>query len=177
MAGPNLLLTGPPRCGKTTVVERVVEGLGGRVRASGFFTREVRRGGERAGFDIVTLHGTVAPLSRKGSREGPRVGKYRVDVSSLEAVAVASMDDPEAQVLVVDEIGLMELVSHRFRQAVLDLLDDPRPLLATIRWRPQPFCDAVKARPDVELVEVNPGNRDVLPERLAERILAATSHP
>ena len=169
----NLLLTGPPRCGKTTLVERVVDALEGRLRLAGFLTREVQRGGERVGFDIVTLDGEVAPLSRKGASNGPRVGSYRVDVPSLESVAVPSMSSTDAAVFVVDEIGLMELVSEGFRGAVLDLLDDPRPLLATIRWRPHPFCDGVKDRTDTEVLVVGRENRDSLVGALTTRLLEA----
>lgn len=125
------------------------------------------------GFDIITLDGQRAPLSRKGATSGPRVGSYRVDVASLEEVGVPAMTDGTAEVLVVDEIGLMELKSGAFRTAIAELLDDPRPLLATIRWRREPFCDSVKARPDVELIEVTPTNRDALADNLIARILEA----
>jgi nucleoside-triphosphatase len=172
----NVLLTGPPRCGKTTVVERVVErvveGLGERVRLAGFVTSEVRAQGDRVGFDIVTAGGVTAPLSRKGAMAGPRVGSYRVNVPSLERVAVPALGDPSAQAFIVDEIGLMELVSPAFREAITQLLDDPRPLLGTIRSKPHPFCDRVKARPDVELVAVTRENRDDLVEVLATRLRA-----
>ncbi len=169
----NLLLTGPPRCGKTTLVERVVERLEGRLRLAGFLTREVRVGGERAGFDIVTLDGQVAPLSRKGAPSGPRVGSYRVDLASLEGVAVPSMRCGQAEAFVVDEVGLMELASPAFRRAAIKLLEDPRPLLATIRWRPHGFCDDVKARPDVEVVVVDADSRDALVEVISARVMEA----
>jgi nucleoside-triphosphatase len=169
----NLLLTGPPRCGKTTLVERVVEALEGRLMVAGFLTREVREEGDRTGFDIITLEGEAAPLSRKGAATGPRVGSYRVDVHSLETVAVPSMESADAQAFVVDEIGVMELVSKGFRKAVLDLLDDPRPLLATIRWRAHPFCDEVKERQDTEVILVDRRNRDTLVGTLSTRLLEA----
>lgn len=167
-----LLLTGPPGIGKTTLIKRVVVKLGGIVRCGGFVTQEVRsEEGDRIGFDIVTLYGRVAPLARKGLHEGPRVGDYRVDLYSLERIAVPSMTDPEAQVLVVDEIGLMELKSHTFKEAVMQLLDDTRPLLGTVRERFEPFCDSVKAHPDVEVIEVTRANRNGLVEMLAVRLI------
>lgn len=58
---PRILLTGPPQCGKTTVIRKVVELFPGR--AAGFYTREVRERGGRVGFEIVTLDGQVAWLS------------------------------------------------------------------------------------------------------------------
>ena len=169
-----LLLTGPPRCGKTTLVMRVVEEVRREgVRLSGFYTEEVRSGGERVGFDIVTLDGEVAPLSRKGTGRGPRVGSYRVDLPSLEGVAVPAMGNIEAEAIVVDEIGLMELKSPLFKEAVLKVLGDPRPFLATIRWKREPFCDGVKGRSDTEVLEVGPNDRDELVDTLASRLLEA----
>ncbi|MCK5414629.1 MAG: NTPase [Thermoplasmata archaeon] len=169
-----LLLTGRPGVGKTTLVERVVVKVKDSIRCSGFITQEVRaESGARVGFDIVTLDGRVAPLARKGMKEGPRVGDYRVDLKSLERIAVPSIEDPTAQVIVVDEIGLMELKSSLFKDALLDLLGDVRPLLGTIRLQKEPFCDMVKARPGVEVVDVTYDNRDALVEMLAIRLIAA----
>ncbi len=167
-----LLLTGPPGIGKTTLVKRIVVKLRGTVKCSGFITEEVRsEEGGRIGFDIVTLEGKRAPLARKGVREGPMVGDYRVDLGALESVAVPAMKEPWAQLPVVDEIGLMELKSNHFREAVLRLLDDERPLLGTIRYQREPFCDMVKSQPGVEVVEVSYGNRDALVEMLAARLI------
>lgn len=173
----NILLTGPPRCGKTTLVESVVAGVRNDLRLAGFVTREVRERGDRTGFDIITMDGRRAPLARKDRDTGPRVGAYRVDVASLDSVAVPSMSDPAADAFVVDEIGMMELASRAFRERVEDLLEDDRPLVATIRWRPQPFCNAVKARDDVELIEVDHGNRDALVDELVHRLLTHRRQP
>jgi nucleoside-triphosphatase len=167
-----LLLTGPPGVGKTTLVKRVVVKVRDAITCSGFITEEVRsEAGDRIGFDIVTLEGRRAPLARKGLREGPRVGDYRVVVRSLECVAVPAMTEPWAQLLVVDEIGLMELRSDHFKEALLGLLEDERPLLGTIRYQRQPFCDMVKSRPGVELIDVTYENRDGLVEMLAVRLI------
>ena len=168
-----VLLTGPPRCGKTTLVKRVVVKLRDRYRLTGFITEEVREAGDRVGFDIVTLDGRVAPLSRKGVSGGPRVGAYTVFLEPLEEVAVDSLRDADAQAVILDEIGLMELKSPAFREEVLRLLDEGRPLLATIRRKSHPFCDMVKDRPEVEVVEVTEANRESLAVALAVRLKRA----
>ena len=169
----NVLLTGPPRCGKTTLVERVVERARHTVRLAGFLTREVREGGDRVGFDIIALDGREGVLARKGGGRSPRVGSYVVDLPSFERVGVAALLDSAAEAIVIDEIGAMELHSAPFREAVLAVLDGPRPVLATIRERPEPFCDAVKRRPDVELITVTARNRDGLVDDVTRRLLDA----
>ncbi|MFZ1060598.1 MAG: nucleoside-triphosphatase, partial [Candidatus Rokuibacteriota bacterium] len=47
--GHVLLITGNPGSGKTTVIRRVAAALSGR-RLGGFYTEEIRVGGERRGF-------------------------------------------------------------------------------------------------------------------------------
>lgn len=168
-----LLLTGPPRCGKTTLVERVVERVRGSLHLAGFFTREVREHGDRTGFDVITVGGRHGVLSRKSDQRGPRVGKYVVDVWSFETVGVAALDDKAADAFVVDEIGVMELHSDAFKRALQGVLDGPRPLVATIRYSPEPFCDAVKRRPDVAIIEVSPYNRNELVEGISMDLLRA----
>jgi predicted ATPase len=56
----NLLLTGPPGCGKTTVLERVAGHLGD-LRLAGFLTVELREHGQRIGFEAVGLGGRGVP--------------------------------------------------------------------------------------------------------------------
>ena len=87
---PNLLITGPPGIGKTTVLERVVASLPPAV-ATGFLTRELRERGVRHGFAIETLDGHTAVLASVRSDTGPRVGRYRVRVAAREPAKIAGM--------------------------------------------------------------------------------------
>src|SRR5207244_9636212 len=82
----NLLVTGRPGSGKTTVIERVVASLPNGA-ATGFFTREVRERGVRRGFTIQTLDGRTAVLADVGAG-APRVGRYRVRLDGRDAVGV-----------------------------------------------------------------------------------------
>ena len=100
-----LLLTGPPGCGKTTLILRAAERLG--ERAGGFYTTEVRQSGKRVGFNIVTLDGARATLSHVTLSSPHQVGRYGVDVEALERVGVAALRKAARSrlVVVVDEIG------------------------------------------------------------------------
>jgi nucleoside-triphosphatase THEP1 len=128
------------------------------------------RGG-RIGFDIVTLDGRRAGLARLGA-PGPRVGRYGVDVASLEAVGGQALDaglrDPAA-LLVVDELGKMEFFSDRFVALLPRLFQAPNPLLGTIMLRRHPVADRYRRASGVEVVTVTGENRDRLPEELARR--------
>lgn len=162
-----VLLTGPPGCGKTTVVRKAARMLGDAAR--GFFTEEVRDAeGRRTGFRVVTLDGMRGELASKGTARGPRVGPYAVNIEEFERVALPSMAGGDDRILVIDEIGKMECCSAAFVRKVGDVFAASRPILATIPLRGGgAFVEEVRRRPDVEVIVVGRENRDALPARLA----------
>jgi nucleoside-triphosphatase len=166
-----VLLTGRPGCGKTTLIKRVVNELA--LAAGGFYTEEIRERGERVGFKIITLDGETAVLAHVDFKTRQRLGKYGLDLSVLETIGVealrAAVD--ARQLVVIDEIGPMEIRSAIFCDVVRDVLDSPEPsgILATITARSLPFTDAIKKRPDVTLVEVRLDNRDQVFAELSQR--------
>lgn len=146
-----VLLTGPPSCGKTTCVLRLVERLPD-LRLAGFYTEEIREGGGRVGFEAVGIStGTHALLAHLRSRSRHRVGRYGVESAALAPLVEAElgMSPDEVDLFVVDEIGKMELLCPEFVAAVGRLLDGPVPLLATVALRGEGLIAEAKARPDV----------------------------
>jgi nucleoside-triphosphatase THEP1 len=166
MGKKNILFTGEPGCGKSTLIERILPRLGGT--ATGFFTRETRERGRRTGFSIETLdgkRGVLARVSGKGTGAGgsPRIGRYAVNLEDIDRVAVPSIIPRKpGEVVVVDEIGKMECLSPRFREALLGALESDHPVVATVALRGTPFIEAVKAREDVLVILLSEENRDLL---------------
>jgi nucleoside-triphosphatase len=167
------LLTGRPGVGKTTCLRRTLERL--TVPAGGFFTEEVREEGERVGFTLVTLDGQRVILAHRRRRGGPRVGKYGVDVEALDRVGVPAIQDAVRRraLVVIDEIGKMELASRPFRRAVEEALVTEVAVLGTILRAPHPWADGIKRRAGVAVLEVTPANREELPARLAALVADA----
>jgi nucleoside-triphosphatase len=174
-----ILLTGPPGCGKTTVILRTLDLLS--CPAAGFYTVELRGGdgGSRLGFDVVALDGRRAPLARVG-RAGPRIGKYAVDLASFEGVAVQALGvglrEPHT-LLVIDELGKMEFLSAAFVTLLKQMFQSPNPLLGTVLQGPHPVADRFRQAPGVELIQVTRQDRDALPVGLARRLSAAVVRP
>ena len=177
----HILLTGRPGCGKTTVIRRLVtnlqEALAPRT-VRGFWTEEMRERGARTGFRIETVAGETGTLARVGLSSPRRVGRYGVDLPSFESVGVAEVEaalseaaKEESMILVIDEIGKMELFSERFRRAVRRAFDEIPHVVAAIMNRRHPFADSLKARSDVTLITVTPENRARLPDEILRRIL------
>ncbi len=160
------LLTGKPGTGKTSLIKQAVAGL--EIRADGFYTEEIRSQGVRLGFRLVTLDGQEAVLAHIDIDKRYRVGKYGVDVGAMGKVGVPALRRAVEQdeLAVVDEIGKMELLSPDFREAVKELIDSAKPVLGTIMYEPNPFADAVKRDPQVNLLTVNRNNREQVLEEL-----------
>jgi len=89
------------------------------------------------------------------------VGKYGVDLAGLETVGVVAVRQAiqDKQVVVIDEIGKMELFSEAFRRLVLEALESGKKVLGTIMIKPHPWADEIKRRPDVEVVWLTRENR------------------
>ena len=154
-----LLLTGQPGTGKTALIKEALART--RVKAAGFYTEEIRTGGIRQGFRIVTLDGQEAILAHVGASSPHQVSKYGVDTDALDRVGVSALRRAvqEFDLIVIDEIGKMELLSPQFREAVMHALNSNKKVLGTIMLNPHPFADEIKRGPEVETLLVTGDNR------------------
>jgi nucleoside-triphosphatase len=169
-----LLLTGAPGIGKTTVIRRVA----GQLEAKGlrgFYTEEIREGGERRGFRLASFEGKERVIAHVAFSKSHRVGKYGVDVAALDAAASLLAPDPAAKTYLVDEIGKMECLSERFVGAMRALLAGQAPVVATVGLRGRGFIAEVKRSKECLLWEVTHANRDELPARVVAWLAEAGS--
>jgi len=165
-----MLLTGTPRVGKTTIIRKVISNI--KRGCAGFYTEEMREGNQRVGFRLITLNHKDCILSHKNIKSRHRVGKYGVNLECIEHIGVTSILEgiQKKRVIVIDEIGKMELFSKNFQEVVIKALDSESPVLGTILFRPHPLCDKIKKREDVEIIEVTTENRDRLPDTIIEKL-------
>lgn len=166
--GRAYLLTGRPGIGRTTCLRKALDLA--RVPAGGFFTEEIREQGARVGFALLTLDGERTTLAHMDHAGGPRLGKYRVNLEALARVGVPAIRRAtlEGHLVVIDEIGKMEMTAPAFREAVEEALRSPVTLLGTILAAPHPWADSIKGQPGVRVIEVTRANRESLPAELAE---------
>jgi nucleoside-triphosphatase len=165
-----IFLTGRPGVGKTTIIMKVLDGFRGR--AGGFYTKEIRKGNLREGFQIRTLDGRDGILAHV-SHSGPfRVGKYGVDVDAFDGIALPSLEKAleEDKLVVIDEIGKMELFSHRFRKLIDRFLASDKRILGVIHQRVDPYTQRIRLWPTVKILTVTETSRDSLPSLILEKL-------
>ncbi|MGH3821432.1 MAG: nucleoside-triphosphatase [Pseudonocardiaceae bacterium] len=178
------LLEGPPKVGKTTVVERLVKLLVGvGVPVGGFVTREVLGDdGRRVGFKVRDLAGPEAWLAHQDLDTGIRVGRFGVDIVAFEKVGLAALERATRLardrngVAIIDEIAGMELASAGFAKSIEAIFAHPADVVATVHVNPHPVTDALKRRKEIELITVAEVNRDDLPRQLFCQLTGVATH-
>ena len=138
----------------------------------GFITEEIREKNKRKGFYITTPSGKQGILAHFDFKSKFKVGKYGVDVNILDKLSVEEIEKglKENKIIILDEIGKMELFSRKFKIAVEKALDSENSLVATITLSPLPFVNKIKHRDDVKLFSLNRKNQDELLETLLSQL-------
>jgi nucleoside-triphosphatase len=166
----NLLITGLPGVGKTTLIKKLSEALK-RCHPVGFYTAEIREKGERKGFELISLEGKKGILSHKDIRSPYRVGKYKVDVKGFEYfLSSISFFKSSTHLIIIDEIGKMECFSDRFKNLLKEILNSGKWAIATIALKGSGLITEVKEREDVQLFEITKKNRDSLLKEILDFI-------
>ncbi len=171
-----LLLTGSPGSGKTTVLMKIAQALKVKGYAvGGMASQEVRSCGARIGFEIIDLSSLKKGwLAHASLKSGPQVGRYRVNMSGLEGLGVGAIVNAvdNSDVVVIDEIGPMELLSALFKEAVKKAIDSRKFVIGVVHWKARDsLITEVKARKDADLYAVTYENRDRIHEVILEKTL------
>jgi nucleoside-triphosphatase len=154
------LITGMPGTGKTSLIKQSIASPG--IKAGGFFTEEIRPHSIREGFRLVTLDGKTALLSHIDIHSPHRVSKYGVDLKALDDVGIPALKQAAdlCDLVVIDEIGKMELLSDLFKSTVIAIIESGKNVLGTILLKPDPWADLIKQSPQVNLITLTRQNRE-----------------
>ena len=170
------LVTGAPGSGKTTVALKSAERLKEKgYSVGGMLSRDVRSYGNRIGFEILDLSsGRQGWLASIHQGQGPRVGKYCVNIDDLDRIGVHAIlvADEIMDVVIIDEIGPMELFSERFIAAVKQVVEGRKFVVCTIHWRmTDSWLKDLRKREDAEIYVVTIENRARLHEAIVLKAL------
>jgi len=155
----NILITGYPGVGKTTLINKIKEKLS--CKSDGFYTHEKREKGRRTGFYITDFCGNQMVMADVNLETQYRVSKYGVNIDAFEKIGVNALEKglKHADIIIIDEIGKMEMFSKKFCSVLMKVLDSEKPVLATIKKRDCKLTAQIKARHDVKIYEITVDNR------------------
>lgn len=164
----NILITGLPGIGKTTLIKQLLYKLE-KYEPVGFYTEEIRHNGERKGFQLISLDGKRSIFAHVFIDSPYHVGKYRVDVNSfdsfLDSLDISKYEDNP---IIIDEIGKMECLSNKFVKMISEILDSKNIVIATIAHTDGGIKGKIKEREDVKLFKMKLENRDTLEDEILE---------
>ncbi|MEN3044388.1 MAG: NTPase [Candidatus Hydrothermales bacterium] len=165
-----ILVTGKPRAGKTTLIKRIYEELKNKIPSNGFFTAEIKEKGERKGFFIENFGGERKIFAHINFETNLKVGRYGVDINALEEIGVPEIIKAieNKTLLIIDEIGKMELFSEKFKNAIEKAFNSEINIVATISISPHPFIKKIKERKDVKIYEITEDKREYIFKKIKD---------
>ncbi len=168
----NILITGKPGVGKTSLLIKIIKQL--NLKMTGFITKEIREKKRRMGFKITTLdYKEYLLASKQGKKSNEKVGSYNVYIENLELALLEiekELKKNKHDIIIIDEIGKMELFSKSFQKFVEKHLNEKR-VVATIMLRDNPFTKRLKKRSDTKIFEVTRANRDSIKKDIITSIV------
>ena len=163
-----IAVTGSPGIGKSTLVAKVISGT--KLRVGGVLARDRRYKDRRIGFELLDLSTGAVGILADESGDGPQLGKYRVHLDDLDLIGAQAVENAlGCDLIVVDEVGPMELSSHRFVLAVEKAIASPKPMLVVLhQWSNHRL--AKKIRGSFRVLTVTRENRDSLADEIAKAL-------
>jgi nucleoside-triphosphatase len=163
-----IAVTGSPGVGKSTLVERILKRYGGT--AGGVLAGEVRAAGRRVGFELLDLSTGKRGILARETGEGPRLGRYRVNLKDLEEIGARAVETAiGCDLIVVDEVGPMELLSEKFVDAVKKAIRSQKPMLVVLKEGSRhPLAREIMK--NFRVITVTKANHDALPEEIAREL-------
>ncbi len=171
-------ITGLPQAGKTDILLRVIGMLESEgIKVGGMVTEAILEGGKRVGFNIMDWETKEKDIMAHKDIETEtsrlRVEDYGVNVEAIDRIGVPAIMRAieEADVIVIDEIGRMEVLSPNFVEAVKETFDMDKPLIITLHKKSRnPLLQDIRRRDDVRILEVTPINQSILPYKIVKLV-------
>ena len=154
--------------GKSTLVHKASEAA--NIKVGGVLARDKRIKDRRVGFELLDLGSGRTGVLADETGNGPQLGKYKVRLDDLDQIGAKAIEDAlNRDLIVVDEVGPMELSSRRFVGAVEKAIASDKPMLVVLhQWSMHPL--AKKIRKNFRVIIVTMQNRDALRDELTEEL-------
>lgn len=167
---PRIAVTGSPGIGKSTMVAKVVQDS--KRSVGGVLARDRRYKDRRIGFELLDLSTGAVGILADETGSGPQLGKYRVHPEDLDNIGAHAIESAlKYDLIVVDEVGPMELSSRRFVSAVENAISSDRPMLVVLHeWSNHRL--AKKIRSTFKVITVTRENRDTIAQEISRALFS-----
>jgi nucleoside-triphosphatase len=180
---PKIGITGMPSVGKTQTLKKIIEKLEETgYKVEGMITEVVLEKKKPVGVSVVDWQTKEKEIFAHVTFDMKnKVGDYGVNTEILDRIGVRAIEkaieDEAINIIIIDEIGKMEMLSERFCEVVIDALDSDKPILVTLHKKSRsPLLQDVRRRDDIRILEVTNVNRNLLPYKI-EKIMAEKLQP
>ncbi|MBC7117639.1 MAG: NTPase [Methanobacteriaceae archaeon] len=162
----NIIITGKPGSGKTTLIKKIknyLEKKGASI--GGIFTPEIREGKKRIGFEIIDIMTNERGILAEKGAPGPRVGSYGVNLETIKRVGIPGIEKAikSADYIIIDEVAPMELKDPNFLVKVEEAFSSDKTVIAAFHRR---LIQNMKDREDVQIFKIDPKNREIVYEEI-----------
>lgn len=164
-------ITGLPGAGKTTALLRVIDMLKDEeLKVGGMINEPIIEKRHQVGVTTKNLlTGEQEIFASVDFESKIMVGKIGVNIPVLERVGVQAIKDAceQCDLIVIDEVGKMEVESEMFSEVVKAALEVNKPMILTLHKKSRnPLLQDIRRRDDVRILEVTPTNRNLLPYKI-----------
>ena len=164
-------ITGLPGSGKTYALLRVIEMLrDDELIIGGMIDEPLTDGRRKIGFTVRNIMtGETEVFATTATESKVMIGKIGVDLAKFESVSIVAIREAceKCDIIVIDEVGKMEVESQAFIDAVKEALDMDKPMIITLHKKSRnPLLQDIRRRDDVRILEVTPTNRNILPYKI-----------
>lgn len=169
MTFTKILLTGEPRVGKSTAIKKIINSIGIE-HFGGFYTEEIRADGERTGFQIITLNGEKGKIADVNFESPLKISRYKIKLDFLEKIAIPELYNAMNlnKIIIVDEIGPMQVFSKNFKNVISELIHSNSTFLGTIFLKPYDWINEIKQNSNIKIVRLDMSNRDNVPSDICK---------
>ena len=153
-----LLLTGKPRSGKSTLLEKCIALS---PQKQGFLSREILKDEQRVGFELIASDGQSVVMAHVDSPSQLHVSRYGVNIDNITNFLRALPAIQSNSLLYLDEIGQMQLLTPAFPTIAMKYLDADNHFIGTITsvFRDETI-DNILSRDDITLLNLTEENRE-----------------
>jgi len=164
----NILITGKVGVGKTTIVKSLLSQLS--IRWGGYITERIKEGKTTIAHEMVTSDGRREVFADRRWTHLPQYGQMGIQVEVFERLGVETLRKARqtADLIIMDELGVMEANAKHFITEVRSCFNSDLPVIAVIKEMATDFWCDLMSHGLSQIYNITPLNRDYVPSKIVK---------